>query len=116
MGGEVAEASAAALQEKMSKWDATEEEQRAKTLGGNLPLVGMPGKPSRVTRKDQPKKMDGFDIGMTASAVVLVPLALAVLAFPFFIGSVDISSGASVHAECMVSAWYRGGAGWSSPV
>ena len=30
--------------------------------------------------------------GMTASAVVLVPLALAVLAFPFFIGSVDISS------------------------
>jgi succinate dehydrogenase hydrophobic anchor subunit len=29
---------------------------------------------------------------MTASAVILVPLTLAVLAFPFFIGGVDISS------------------------
>ena len=77
--GEVAEASAAALGDKMAQWDATEEEQRAKTLGGNLPFVGMPGKPGRVTRKDQPTKMDGFDIGMTASAVILVPLTLAVL-------------------------------------
>jgi hypothetical protein len=78
----------ASLEEKMSKWEASDEELRSKTLGGNLPL-GMPG---RMTRKDQPTKMDGFDMGMALSAVILIPLTLAVLAFPFLIGGIDVNS------------------------
>ena len=76
----------------MAKWEASEEEQRSKTLGGNLPLVGMPGKPGRMTRTDQPTKMDGFDIGMAISGVILVPLTLAIFAFPFLIGNIDVNS------------------------
>jgi hypothetical protein len=83
---------ASSLEEKMANWEASEEEQRSKTLGGNLPLVGMPGKPGRMTRKDQPTKMDGFDMGMAVSGVILVPLTLAVLAFPFLIGGIDVNS------------------------
>ena len=63
------------LEEKMSKWYASEEEQRASTLGGNLPLVGMPGKPGRMTRTDQPTKLDGFDLGMNISGIILFPYA-----------------------------------------
>ena len=87
-----ADAAATSLEDKMAQWEASAEEQRSTTLGGNLPLVGMPGLPGRVTRKDQPKSMDGFDVGMTISAVILVPLTLAVLAFPFILGGIDVSS------------------------
>lgn len=89
-----AQTAAASLEDKMAGWEASAEEQRANTLGGNLPLVGMPGLPGRMTRTDQPKggKVDGFDIGMTISAVILVPLTLAVFAFPFVMGSIDINS------------------------
>ena len=89
-----AQTAAASLEDKMAGWEASAEEQRANTLGGNLPLVGMPGLPGRMTRTDQPKggKVDGFDIGMTISAVILVPLTLAVFAFPFMMGSIDINS------------------------
>ena len=91
---EPAPTAAASLEDKMAGWEASAEEQRANTLGGNLPLVGMPGLPGRMTRTDQPKggKVDGFDIGMTISAVILVPLTLAVFAFPFMMGSIDINS------------------------
>ena len=34
-------AASSSLQEKMARWEASEEEQRAKTLGGNLPLVAL---------------------------------------------------------------------------
>ncbi len=81
-----------ALEDKMKGWEASEEEQRAKTLGGNIPLVGMPGRPGRMTRKDQPTRADGFDITMGISAVILFPLAVILFTFPFWIGSVDISS------------------------
>ena len=79
------------LEEKMSKWDASEEEQRASTLGGNLPLVGLPGKPGRMTRNDQPTKLDGFDLGMNISGIILFPLAIILATFPFWIGNIDIS-------------------------
>lgn len=79
------------LQQKMASWDATDEEQRASTLGGNLPLVGLPGKPGRMTRKDQPTKMDGFDVGMNISGLVLFPLAILLLSVPFWIGTIDVS-------------------------
>jgi len=78
------------LDQKMSSWEATDDERRKATLGGVIPTAV--GKPGRETRKDQPTKMDGFDMGMAASGVILAPLALAVLAFPFFIGGVDVNS------------------------
>ena len=90
--GSVPSSASKALEDKMKGWEASEEEQRAKTLGGNIPLVGMPGKPGRMTRKDQPTRADGFDITMGISAVILFPLAIILFTFPFWIGSVDISS------------------------
>jgi hypothetical protein len=86
-----ATSAAASLEEKMSKWDASEEEIRSTTLGGNLPLVGMPGLPGRMTRTDQPTKLDGFDVGMNISGIILFPLAILLFSFPFWIGSVDLS-------------------------
>jgi hypothetical protein len=80
------------LEEKMAGWEASEEEQRASTLGGNLPLVGMPGMPGRMTRSDQPDKVDGFDVGMNISAIILFPLALLLLSAPIWLGSIDVSS------------------------
>lgn len=83
---------AASLEAKMASWEASEDEVRSSTLGGNLPLVGMPGLPGRVTRTDQPDKMDGFDVGMNISGIILFPLAILLCAFPFFMGSIDVSS------------------------
>ena len=80
------------LEEKMNKWDASEEEQRKSTLGGNIPLVGMPGLPGRATRTDQPTKMDGFDVFMNLSGLILFPLAIVLATFPFWIGGIDFAS------------------------
>ena len=87
-----ASSGASSLEEKMASWEASEEEARSKTLGGNLPLIGMPGLPGRMTRTDQPTKADGFDVGMTISGIILFPLTLVVLAFPFFMGNIDVNS------------------------
>ena len=87
-----ASSGASSLEEKMASWEASEEEARSKTLGGNLPLIGMPGLPGRMTRTDQPTKADGFDVGMTISGIILFPLCFVVLFFPFFMGSIDVSS------------------------
>lgn len=81
---------AASLEEKMASWEATEEEQRKATLGGMIP--GKLGKPGRDTRTDQPTKMDGFDIGMNISGIILFPLAIILATFPFWIGGVDFNS------------------------
>ena len=78
------------LEEKMAAWEATEEEQRKATLGGMIP--GKIGKPGRMTRTDQPDKMDGFDVGMNISGVILFPLAIALALFPFIVGTLDVSS------------------------
>jgi hypothetical protein len=95
---EAAESSgSASLDAKMQAWEATEEEARAKTLGGNLPFVGMPGLPNmpglpgRMTRTDQPEKMDGFDLGMNISGIILFPLAILLFCAPFWLGSMDMS-------------------------
>ena len=79
----------------------------------------MPGLPGRVTRTDQPvrhplsarslslalslprrlrhaalatpqEKLDGFDIGMNLSGLILFPLAILLATVPFWIGSVDV--------------------------
>lgn len=84
-------AGAESLNEKMAAWEATEEEARANTLGGNLPLIGMPGLPGRMTRTDQPTKIDGFDLGMNLSGLILFPLAIALFSVPFWIGNIDVS-------------------------
>ena len=81
---------ASSLEAKMAAWEATEEEQRAATLGGMIPKkVGAPG---RETRTDQPSTMDGFDIGMNISGIILFPLAVILATFPFWIGNIDIAS------------------------
>lgn len=82
---------AASLEAKMAAWDATDEERRSSTLGGNLPLVGMPGLPGRMTRTDQPDELDGFDLGMNISGIILFPLAIILATFPFWIGNIDVS-------------------------
>ena len=79
------------LKAKMAAWEVTEEEARAKTLGGNIPLLGMPGLPGRMTRTDQPKRLDGFDVGMNFSALILFPLAIILFTVPFWIGGIDVS-------------------------
>ena len=84
-------ATKSSLDAKMAAWEASEEEARGSTLGGNLPLVGMPGLPGRMTRTDQPKTLDAFDVFMNLSGAILLPLALVVLTVPFWIGNIDIS-------------------------
>eukprot|EP00966_Prymnesium_polylepis_P002900 65938-Prymnesium_polylepis.1 len=93
---DVAEATTtpSSLEDKMASWEASEEEARSKTLGGNLPLIGMPGLPGRVTRTDQPTKMDGFDVFMNLSGIILFPLAILLFAAPFMMGNIDVSSSA----------------------
>ena len=75
----------------MAAWEATEEEQRKATLGGIIPGK-LPGPPGRATRTDQPDKMDGFDVGMNISGIILFPLAVVIATFPFWIGGLDVSS------------------------
>lgn len=81
------------LADKMASWEASDEERRATTLGGNLPgMVPGLGPPGRDTRTDQPDKMDAFDAGLNLSGIILLPLALLVASVPFWIGSIDVSS------------------------
>merc|ERR1712087_143380 len=80
------------LQAKMASWEATEEEQRAATLGGGLP-GGMPGAAPRKLQRDATSGSRlsgdaGFDVGMIASGAILLPLALGVLTFPLWIGNI----------------------------
>ena len=64
---------ASSLESKMAAWETTEEERKAATLGGIVPKKSA--------------KVDGFDLGMTASLAILAPLAIGVLSFPFWIGN-----------------------------
>jgi len=66
------------LEAKMASWEATDEERAKATLGGVVP--------------GQMPKIDGFDAGMYSSAVVLLPLAIILGTFPFWIGNIDVSS------------------------
>ena len=71
----------------MAGWEASAEEQRKATLGGLIP-----GKPGFMTRTDQPDQVDGFDVGLGLSGLILLPLALLIASFPIWIGSLDLSS------------------------
>lgn len=77
------------LPEKVTAWETSEEEFRAKTRGGNLPLMGMPAMPA--AHKDR-LKVDGFGVGMGISLAILLPLSLMLFTAPFWMDSVDLSA------------------------
>ena len=91
MLAEPTDPSLGSLEQKMASWEASEAEQRSATLGGGLPLIGMPGLPGRMTRTDQPSRIDGFDLGLNLSGLILLPLALLLATVPFWIGAIDVS-------------------------
>lgn len=39
-----------------------------------------------------PSKLDGFDVGLNISGIILFPLALLLLTFPIWVGNLDVSS------------------------
>ena len=44
-----------------------------------------------MTRTDQPSRIDGFDVGLNLSGLILLPLALLLATVPFWIGAIDVS-------------------------
>lgn len=65
------------LEEKMKKWEATEDEIKEATLGGMVP--GSSG-------------MDAFDVGLYIAFPLMVLSGLAFAFFPVIMGSIDTSS------------------------
>jgi hypothetical protein len=63
------------LEEKMKGWEATEEEIKAKTLGGIVP-----------------GRSDAFDVGLYIAFPLLVISSLIFVFFPFIIEHIDTSS------------------------
>ena len=64
-----------ALEEKMSSWEASEEEMKAASLGG-------------IT----PGRTDGFDIGLYIAFPIIVITSLLFAAFPFIMDKIDVAS------------------------
>jgi ABC-type glycerol-3-phosphate transport system substrate-binding protein len=62
------------LEEKMKGWEATEEEQKAATLGGVVP------------------RGDAFDLGLYILFPFMVISGLAVAFFPLIMGNLDLDS------------------------
>uniref|UniRef100_A0A7S2JSK3 Transmembrane protein n=1 Tax=Leptocylindrus danicus TaxID=163516 RepID=A0A7S2JSK3_9STRA len=71
------------LEEKMKKWEASEEEIRASTLGGVIP--GSSG-------DDDAKRSDAFDIGLYIAFPFMVAGSLLFALFPFIMDKIDVSS------------------------
>mmetsp|Transcript_11183 Transcript_11183/g.20935 ORF Transcript_11183/g.20935 Transcript_11183/m.20935 type:complete len:144 (+) Transcript_11183:195-626(+) len=65
------------LQEKMARWEASEEEIKAASLGGLTP-----GK----------RGTDGFDIGLYIAFPIIVATSLFFAVFPFIMDKIDVSS------------------------
>lgn len=63
------------LEEKMKNWEASEEELKAASLGGQVP-----------------QRSDGFDIGLYVAFPFMIIACLLFLAFPFIAGNLDVSS------------------------
>ena len=95
----------ARLAAKKANWDATEEEIRAVTLGGNLPLPkGLLGiKDSEVKESSADSLMggitagskgifDGFDLGLFIAFPFMVGASLLFFVFPFIMDKIDVSS------------------------
>ena len=98
----------ARLAAKKANWDATEEEIRAVTLGGNLPLPkGLLGiKDSEVAAAGESGAdslmggitagskgiFDGFDLGLFIAFPFMVGASLLFFVFPFIMDKIDVSS------------------------
>jgi hypothetical protein len=63
------------LEEKMSSWEASEDEIKAATLGGVVP-----------------GRNDAFDVGLYIAFPLMVASCLLFAAFPFIMGNIDTSS------------------------
>ena len=74
------------LEEKMKSWEATEEEIKASTLGGVIP------KSMKSDSEENANRSDAFDVGLYIAFPIMVLSGLALVAFPFFMGSLDVSN------------------------
>ena len=97
MDGNVkARATDGTLEEEKEEAKLAEQQQaRPETLerDHDLPLVVIPEVAGRVTPTGQPStKVDGFDVFMSLSGVVLFPLAVLLFAAPFLLNGIDVSS------------------------
>jgi hypothetical protein len=64
------------LEEKMKKWEATEEEIKAATLGGIVP--------------QQRERTEAFDVGLYIAFPIMVITGLAFAFFPLIMGNIDL--------------------------
>ena len=77
------------LEEKMRSWEATEDEIKASTLGGVIPKSM---KSSGGDSDSAGNRSDAFDVGLYIAFPIMVLSGLALVAFPFLIGNVDVTS------------------------
>ena len=70
------QAAKVSLEEKMKKWEATDDEIKAATLGGVVPE----------------KRADSFDVGLYIAFPFMVIGCLLFLIFPFVADKIDVSS------------------------
>jgi len=68
----------ASLQEKMSKWEASEEEVKSSTLGGVVP--------------QSKERSSGFDVGLYVAFPFMILGSLLFAFFPFIMDKIDESS------------------------
>jgi hypothetical protein len=67
------------LEEKMKGWEATEEEQKAATLGGVIP-------------GGDRERTDAFDVGLYIAFPLMIGTLLLFAIFPLIMGNIDVSS------------------------
>ena len=66
------------LEEKMKSWEASEEELKAASLGGQIP--------------QKQNRADGFDVGLYIAFPIMIVACLLFLAFPFVVGNLNVDS------------------------
>ena len=67
------------LEEKMKKWEASEEEIRAASLGGIVPQPQQNG-----------ERTEAFDVGLYIAFPIMVITGLVFAFFPFIMGNIDV--------------------------
>jgi hypothetical protein len=70
------------LEAKMKKWEASEEEIKAATLGGVIP----------ESRSDNRERSGAFDVGLYIAFPIMVITGLIFALFPFIMGNLDVNS------------------------
>lgn len=68
-----------ALEEKMKKWEASDEEIRAATLGGVVPQP-----------QQNRERTEAFDVGLYIAFPIMVITGLVFAFFPFIMGNIDV--------------------------